>query len=83
MAPLNAKNFIWVFFISMLFNAGCASTLNPGYWEFVPVTTTPPGAKLVIFGEAMACRAALTAIVFGLVIPAIDPTALASDGAVR
>ena len=50
MAPLNAKNFIWVFFISMLFNAGCASTLNPGYWEFVPVTTTPPGAKLVIFG---------------------------------
>ena len=31
----------------------------------------------------MACRAALTAIVFGLVIPAIDPAALASDGAMR
>jgi len=51
MTKSNSKFLFWLFFFSMLFNTGCASSLNPGQWVHVPVTTNPPGAKLFIAGN--------------------------------
>ena len=34
----------------LLGSGGCASTLQPGNWVHVPVTTNPPGATLALAG---------------------------------
>ena len=49
-------NLIKLFLVSGLLTAilafaGCASTLYPGSWTHVPVTTDPPGATLYVAGN--------------------------------
>ena len=36
--------------VALLGAVGCASTLKPGQWVHVPVTTNPPGATLAVAG---------------------------------
>jgi len=37
--------------LALFISSGCASTLYPGPWTHVPVTTNPPGATLRLAGN--------------------------------
>lgn len=39
-----------IILVSSIFLASCATSLKPGAWVQVPVTTNPPGAKLYVVG---------------------------------